>query len=305
MGRPRTRPVVKCGKCGKDSTEDVKKTRNPSVGNKRWRKYIYWIHLDKKNYPKSHVKGPLGKNHPYRTEEIQMQYWEEREPKILTPKPKPGESRMYHASAEVSNSLLKLGQDWKQLTEKIKQFPPNDTLFDRRVMVRLHQLKRVIDDLDSYVRWLADERLTNSIFEWIIIQMNQEYNPIRAKNSTIMDQVRAGFGLPAVTTEHNKMTKKGINKNQKKMDKRINDVVDSLKGFQLLKNIVFDLSLWRDSKSEFPNAIKGHKDSLRGKLRDSSIWRQDSEGAEHSGSFTIDELKPKNRKDKKSKIMDE
>jgi hypothetical protein len=301
MGRPRTKPIVKC-KCGKDSTEYIKMTRNPRVGNKRWRNYVYWIHLDKENYPKSHTKGPVGKNHPYRTEEIQMQYyWEEREPKISTPKPKPGESRIYLASAEVSDSLLNLGQGWKQLTEKIKQFPPNDTLFDRRVMVHLHQLKRVIDDLDSYIRWLADERLTNSIFEWIIIQMNQEYNLIRAKNSNTMDRIRAGFGLPAITAEHNKLTKKGINKNLKKMDKRINDVVDSLKGFELLKSIVYDLSLWRDKKSEFPKAITGRKDSLHEKLRDSSIWRQDSEGAEYPGFFTIDELRSKKRREKKSK----
>jgi len=230
-----------------------------------------------------------------------MQYWEEREPKISTPK-KPGESNMHFAGIELYDSLSKFTNDWYNLVEKIKQYPPQDRRFDGRVMVRLHRLKKVIDNLDSYVQWLSDARLTNSIFEWIVIKMNQDYNPIRARNSNTMDQVRAGFGLPAVTTEHNKMTKKGINKNLKKWIKSIDDVVDSLKGFELLKNIVYDLSLWRDEKSEFPKAIKGHKDNLSEKRRDSAIWRQDSEGTTHLGSFTIDERRAKERNDKKSKI---
>jgi hypothetical protein len=131
--------------------------------------------------------------------------------------------------------------------------------------------------------------------------MNQEYHQIRAKNSATMDQIRAGFGLPPITTEHNKMTKKNINKMKEKNDKRINDVIDSLKGFGLLQNIVLDLGIWRDKKSEFPKAIKEHKANLREKLSNSAVWRDAAEGTEGSGSSRMNELGSKKRKNKNSK----
>jgi hypothetical protein len=312
MGRISTKPIVPCAKCGKPSKAVIKPTRNNRAGNGKYTFYEYHVHEHPKpGMQKSHTIGPVNESHSSKSDrksgdhdqkENLLEYWEENEPKISTPKPQPSKSRMYHASAEVANSLLKLSQDWKKLTRKIEQFPPNDTLFDRRVMVRLHRLKKVVDNLNLYIQRLSDERSTNSLLEWISIKMNQEFNPIRAKNSNTMDQIRAGFGLPAVTTEGKKMTKKGINKNLKKNDKRIDDLVDSLGGFELLQNLVLDLSLWRDKKSEFPKAIKGRKDKVSEKQIDSATWRDDAEGTEHLGSFSLDELRDKKRKDKKSKI---
>ena len=183
-----------------------------------------------------------------------------REKKISTPKLKPGESYLYHYGVEVYDSLSKLTKNWYDLVEKINQYPPTDPKFDIKTAGLLLRLESLVDKIDWYIQSLADERHAFSPIEWTGITVNKEIIGIPKHPETLKkDEIR-------------EMTRKNIKKREKKMERKLEELFNSVEGIErVLRKIIYELSRWRDVKSEFANQIGTRRENASPKLSESAL----------------------------------
>jgi hypothetical protein len=191
-----------------------------------------------------------------------------RQKKISTPEPEPGESNMHFKMVKLSETLSKLTTNSYDLADKIKQYPPTDPLFDRKISVRLTNLIILFINLGEYIRSLADEKYSFSLIEWTGINVNNERD---SKGSAAS---KAGI------------TPKNITKRQEKNDKNTEVFLDSIKDMEhLLRRIILQLSEWCDEKSKMRDKIEKRKDNLSPKLSEAAVRYGGGEGTLDTNSL--------------------
>jgi hypothetical protein len=223
-----------------------------------------------------------------------VRHYKPREKKITTRKPKSRESNMHLAAVELYNSLSKLTKNWYDVVDKINQYPPTDRVFDGNTAFKLKQFKKTIDNVNKFMQSLSDERYIFSLYEWVMIEIKENrqsefelpFFTINSKVKHQLDKYYSGSKPIVMATDENgnaildkkgkpvyrPMTHKNIKYRLEKKNEEISELINSVKEMsKILLTIMYELSKWRDDKSQFKNAIATRIIEAHPKLSESAV----------------------------------